>query len=526
MKSKKFLVKLLIIITVIGLIIVPACKASEPEVIEEPAMEETIVEEEPEAVEETEAEEEPAVIEEESEVTEEPEETSADGEPELMWSFEHEDLDFKLESIAASPDGEIITVGTNLATYNHLLYDGTLIDAITTYRHTVEDVGFSPDGSVMGVGLGAFGSLLIDTENNSELFELHGGYNNRVSFSPDGKHVATANRNGLIWIWDIESGEQVAELEAPAAGKPGYIWTIDYHPSGSLLAALHWSDKGMVNIWDVEQMQIVDTLELDTLTGSTHQAFKFSPDSEVMAGITKEDRNQIVRLWTVDGAEKITDLEFEKMPIDLAFSPDGGLLAVASIHLPTTVWDVSTGSLLYTLDQALEGTTDGTRALTFTPDGGYIGLIRNQGPLELWRLPGAEPLEKPEIDIKEPPPLPSDVLFDTGSYELKEGADPVLEEFAQDLDAALDTATITFIGHTDSRGDAASNLQLSIDRATAVKDWFENWTQDNGIEGWELMVDGRGDTELKTPDVDAEGNFREEAGKLNRRVEIEIEVNN
>jgi outer membrane protein OmpA-like peptidoglycan-associated protein len=151
-------------------------------------------------------------------------------------------------------------------------------------------------------------------------------------------------------------------------------------------------------------------------------------------------------------------------------------------------------------------------------------VVRNDGPLEMWRLPGAEPLPEPEIDIKEPPPLPSDVLFDTGSSELKAGADPVLEEFAQNLDAAIDNAIITFIGHTDSRGDAASNLQLSIDRATAVKEWFEVWAQDNGIEDWEFLVDGMGDTELKVPDVDAEGNFREEAGRLNRRVEIEIEV--
>jgi hypothetical protein len=38
-----------------------------------------------------------------------------------------------------------------------------------------------------------------------------------------------------------------------------------------------------------------------------------------------------------------------------------------------------------------------------------------------------------------------------------------------------------------------------------------------------FQFDGRGDTEVKVPDVDTEGNFREEAGRLNRRVEIEID---
>jgi WD40 repeat protein len=520
MKSLRVPIRLVIIImTIIGLALATACRASEPEVIEEPAVEEeTIIDEEPEDIEE------PEVTEAEPEDIEEPEEEAIEGEPELLWIFDHEDQDFKLESIAASPDGQTLTVGSYLTTYTHLLYDGTPVNAITTHRHSVDDMDYSPDGSVFGVGVALGGVSLIDAEDNSELFQLHGGYDSRLSFSPDGKNVATANRDGLVWIWDIESGDLAAELEAPETGKPGYIWAIDYHPSGDLLAALHWSDEATVNIWDMEQEQITAAVELNTLVGSTKHAFKFSPDGEIMAGIIKEDFNNKVRLWTVEGTEKISDLEIDKMPIDIAFSPDGSLIAVASIHLATTVWDTETGALLYTLDQTLEGTTDGARVLAFTPDGGHLAVVRNDGPLEMWRLPGAEPLEKPEIDIKEPPPLPGDVLFDTGSSELKPAADEVLEELANDLYAAIPEAEITFIGHTDSRGDAASNLQLSIDRATAVKDWFEVWVQDNGIEGWEFLVDGRGDTELKVPDVDAEGNFREEAGSLNRRVEIEIEA--
>jgi len=499
-----------------------ACGSKEVEKTAESSVEETAVAE-PEVEEEAVTQEDAEVTEAEPEDIEEPEE-AIEGEPELLWIFDHEDQDFKLESVAASSDGETLTVGSYLTTYTHLLYDGTLVDAITTHRHSVDDIDFSPDGSVMGVGTATGGVSLIDAENGNELFQLHTGYDNRLSFSPDGKYVATANRDGLVWIWDIESGDQITELEASETGKPGYIWALDYHPSSKLLAVLHWSDEATVNIWDVEKEQITATVELNTLVGSTKHAFKFSPDGENMAGIIKEDFNNKIRLWSVEGAEIISDLEIEKMPIDIAFSPDGSLIAIASIHLATTVWDTETGTLLYTLDQALEGTTDGTRVLTFTPDGGNLAVVRNDGPLEMWRLPGAEPLPEPEIDIKEPPPLPSDVLFDTGSSELKAGADPVLEEFAQNLDAAIDNAIITFIGHTDSRGDAASNLQLSIDRATAVKEWFEVWAQDNGIEDWEFLVDGMGDTELKVPDVDAEGNFREEAGRLNRRVEIEIEV--
>lgn len=516
MKILKIIIPFLVLALVLSFL--SACGSEGPEETAEP-VEEKVVATEPEIEEET-ATQEPETVEEKEEV----EETEVDEEPELIWVFEHEDLDFKLQSIAVSPDGETLTVGSYLTTYVHYLYDGLLIDAITTHRHSVDDIDFSPDGSVMGVGVAQGGVSLLNTEDGEELFQLHDGYDSRLSFSPDEKHVATANRDGILWIWDIENSEQVAALEVSETGKPGYIWAIDYHPDGNLIAAVHWSDEGTVNIWDVGQNQIVSTVELKSLIGNSHHAFRFSPDGEVMAGIISEDWNNKVRLWTVDGAGIIADLEFEKMPIDLAFSPDGSLLAVGSLYIETTIWDVSTGTLMYTLDQIIEGTTGGTRALAFTPDGGHLAVIRNDGPLEFWRLPGAYPLEEPEIDMKEPPPLPGDVLFDTGSSELKAGADEVLEEYALELHAALKQAKITFIGHTDSRGDAASNMQLSLDRATAVKDWFENWTIDSGVDGWEFFVDGKGDTELEVPDVDAEDNFREEAGKLNRRVEIEIEA--
>jgi len=518
MKSLKFLITSLIIgIMAIVLTISPACAPAEPEAIEEPAVEEPVIEE-TEVIEEPEPPEEAIV--EEQEAAEPEDETVFEGEPELLWVFEHEDLDFKLNCLAASPDGETLVAGSYLTTYTHLLYDGALIDVNASHNHSVDDIGFSPDGSILGIGVTLGGVSLIDVEDGEETIQLHGGYDNRLSFSPDGKHVATGNRNGLLWIWDVEDGEQVTELEAPEID---YVLSVDYHPSGNLLAGFIWTDPGTVYIWDLQTEEMVQEIELEILAGSTKTPFKFSPDGNLMAGYMRDDWEDKVRIWEVEGQEEVAILPFDNRINEIDFSPDGSMLAVGSLYLETTIWDVETGTLLYTLDQTIEEMTDGTRALAFTPDGGHLAIVRNDGPLEMWRLPGAEPFTEPEIDITQPPPLPSDVLFDTGSAELKAGSDEVLEEFASDLYSALPEAQITFIGHTDSRGDAASNLQLSLGRATAVMEWFTEWAAENGVDGWELDVDGKGDTELKVDDVDSEGNFREEAGRLNRRVEIEID---
>jgi WD40 repeat protein len=512
-KSKLIITWITICMVAVSLSIFSACASEEPQVIEEPVVEEPVSTEQTAPAEEPE---EPVVSE---EVKEEEESISIAGEPELLWVFEHEDLRFDLNCVAVSPDGETLAVGSYLTTYTHYLYDGELIDVNTSHRHSVDDIGFSPDGSIMGVGVTLGGVSLIDVEENQEIIQLHGGYDNRLSFSPDGKYIATGNRSGLVWVWDVGTGEQIMELEAP---ENDFLLSIEYHPSGNILSNLLWTDEATVYIWDLETKNIVQEIELNILAGSAKTPFKFSPDGNIMAGFITEDWDHKVRFWDMDG-KIILDVPFESRINEINFSPDSRMLAVASLYEQTTIWDTETGSLLYTLDQILEETIDGTRALAFTPDGGHLAVVRNRGPLEFWRLPGAEPIEEPQRDIKEPPPIPGDVLFDTGSSELKTEADSVLDALASDLFAALPVAKITFIGHTDSRGDAASNLSLSLDRATAVKEWFAAWANENGADGWELFVDGKGDTELKVSDVDQEGTFREEAGRINRRVEIEIE---
>lgn len=117
-----------------------------------------------------------------------------------------------------------------------------------------------------------------------------------------------------------------------------------------------------------------------------------------------------------------------------------------------------------------------------------------------------------------PPVIPSDVLFDTGSAELKPEATPYLTELAEDIEERHPGATLRFVGHTDSRGSEAVNLDLSRRRAEAVLEWFVV----HGFQRSRLTALGAGESELQGPDFDEHGRFDDEAGARNRRVEIEI----
>ncbi len=70
---------------------------------------------------------------------------------------------------------------------------------------------------------------------------------------------------------------------------------------------------------------------------------------------------------------------------------------------------------------------------------------------------------------------------------------------------------IKIVGHTDSDGDAASNLDLSKRRAASVKNEL---TKNFGIEASRLETDGKGKTEPIAPN-DSPSNKAQ-----NRRVEF------
>lgn len=105
--------------------------------------------------------------------------------------------------------------------------------------------------------------------------------------------------------------------------------------------------------------------------------------------------------------------------------------------------------------------------------------------------------------------IPSDISFDVGRADIKPNFRPVLDRFAQTLNANP-TTTVRIIGHTDSTGSDAVNDPLSVNRAASAR----NYLADRGVASSRIVIDGRGSHE---PLAD---NGSEAGRAKNRRVEI------
>ena len=103
--------------------------------------------------------------------------------------------------------------------------------------------------------------------------------------------------------------------------------------------------------------------------------------------------------------------------------------------------------------------------------------------------------------------VPADFSFDVGRYDIKPSMKPILDQFANGLDPKMQ---VRVIGFTDSTGSDEYNKPLSINRASAVRDYLST----RGINSARVLVDGQGESQ---PVAD---NSSESGRAKNRRVEI------
>ena len=107
------------------------------------------------------------------------------------------------------------------------------------------------------------------------------------------------------------------------------------------------------------------------------------------------------------------------------------------------------------------------------------------------------------------------VRFATASAVITRGPDSesVLQAVADVLTGHPEIKKIRVEGHTDNRGNAASNKKLSAARAAAVVKWLTA----HGVDGSRLASEGHGQ------EVPIADNKTEDGRRQNRRVEFHIE---
>jgi WD40 repeat protein len=193
-----------------------------------------------------------------------------------------------------------------------------------------------------------------------------------VAFSRDGRIVASGSQDATIRLWEADGGKCITTL---CTGAP--VWGTAFAPRCEAVASL--ATWGGVQLWDVATGKERDTFGRNEVFGDS---FAFSPNGKILAVATLGEAGRPrTELWDIDTKKRRLLIGHSGIINNIAFSPDGKLLASASDDSTTKLWDVATGKNLATL---MQSPMQFVGSVAFSPNGKTLVSGGRDGWIIFW----------------------------------------------------------------------------------------------------------------------------------------------
>ncbi|WP_414586087.1 eIF2A-related protein [Scytonema sp. PCC 10023] len=245
------------------------------------------------------------------------------------------------------------------------------------HQSGIWSVSFSPDGKT--IASGSFDGTIKFWKSDGTLINTLKGHTDEVwsvSFSPDGNTIASASFDNTVKLWRPYDNAPIRTLighKAPVTG-------VNFSPDSKIIATASWDQT--VKLWNLD-----GTLR-KTLPGDKEEFTRvsFSPDGQIIAAASK---SKTVKLWNLDGKEIkiLTGNDGHKSEVwNLSFSPNGEIIATVGRDRAIKLWNLKNGKLIKTLS----GHKYAVNGVSFRPDGQIIATVGGGGIVKLWSREGQE----------------------------------------------------------------------------------------------------------------------------------------
>jgi WD40 repeat protein len=182
----------------------------------------------------------------------------------------------------------------------------------------------------------------------------HRWYPTILALSPDNRHLATGGYDGIIRLWDVETGK----FERALVAHDSYVYGLAFSPDGNYLASAG-SFNATARIWDVKTGMPVRVLK-------GHKGYvshvAWSPDGTKL--LTAGGTSGFITLWDVVNSKQLETTEYGNPIYSISFSKSGEHVATSAAKAGTYIADSTTLKTLHSLKEALDDAT----AVSFSPD--------------------------------------------------------------------------------------------------------------------------------------------------------------
>ncbi len=259
------------------------------------------------------------------------------------------------------PEGEVMT-GTALAEVIRGSGCSTSVNVATP----------SPDDKQLATGSWDGMICLWDSNSGREIrhFGTSREWISSIKWSPDGTQVASGSGDHTVRLWDAGNGRELHRLE----GHSGSVTSLSWSHNGQWIAT--GSLDNTVRLWNVASGQ-----EFRRFKGSTEGgvwSVAWSPnDSQLISGAS----DKTVRLWDVATGAELRHFEGHGGAVwSVDWSPDGNKLASGSADQTIRLWDIASGDEIF----RLEGHSGEVNSISWRPDGRQIASGSDDSTVRLW----------------------------------------------------------------------------------------------------------------------------------------------
>jgi|GEM_PF-319197 len=414
-------------------------------------------------------------------------------------------------AVAFTPDGKYVVSGSGDHTLK--VWDSATGKEIKSYggpaghQNLVMSVSISPDGSLIASG---------GTDNTAKLWDFPSSTPLRVlaksegasvlAVSPDGAKLAGGDKDGHVKIWNSADGKELVQL----AGHNGPVTGLAFSDNGQLLISCgkdrtlrFWNPAngqslGVIGAHTAEVRGFAispnnnalysaggdGSLKFWTLPPAASRALGGMHSDGVTALALSGDGNSFVsgsadksvRLVNAMNGQPIREFKGANAGIEsVALSPNGALIAAATIDNHLLLWQIKDGQLLATLtlpSPKLGESRVRAASLAFHPGSNQLLTGGRDGTLKLWVMPPA-----PERSLAHPDAVRAAVVSADGKRLFSGGADKIVR--AWDL-ADTRMPQRQYSGHTAAINAVASSADGKLLASAGDDETIRFWDQNNG----------------------------------------------